>query len=218
MFIGHFAIGFGVKKVEPRINLGTLFFAVQFLDLLWPVLLLAGIEHVRLRPDALPFLRLDFFDYPLSHSLMTSLIWSILIGFIYYLLKKSVRNSFIIGCAVFSHWLLDFISHAPDLPLAPGFSPVLGMGLWNSTPATLIVESTLFFLGIFLYVHTTKAINMTGVISFWSLIAFLAIVYLASTFGSPPPNVRPIGWMGLSLWLLIPWGYWIDRNRAGKDD
>jgi hypothetical protein len=213
MFIGHFAVGFSAKKVAPRINLGTLFFAAQFLDLIWPVLIITGLEHVRIRPDALPFLRLDLYDYPYSHSLITSLVWSILIGLIYYLLKKSARNSFIIGGAVFSHWLLDFISHAPDLPLAPGLSPVVGLGLWNSTLATVIVESALFFFGIFLYVHTTKAKNNIGSISLWALILFLAICYVASTFGPPPPDAGPIGWMGLSMWLLIPWGYWIDRNR-----
>ena len=213
MFIGHFAVGFGTKKAAPHVNLGTLFLAAQFLDLLWPVLLLAGVEHVRIRPDALPFLRIDLYDYPLSHSLVTSILWSILIGLAYYLFKKNIRNAFILGCAVFSHWVLDFLTHAPDLPLAPGLTPLVGLGLWNSTLATIVIESALFFLGIFLYVHTTKAKNRTGVISLWALIIFLVISYLASIFGPPPPDVAPIGWLGLTMWLLIPWGYWIDRNR-----
>jgi hypothetical protein len=213
MFIGHFAVGFGVKKAAPQVKLGTLIFAAQFLDLFWPLLIVAGIEHVRINPSALPFLRLDLYDYPISHSLLTSLIWSGLFSGIYYLIKKNRRNAFILGCTVFSHWLLDFISHAPDLPLAPGLSTFVGMGLWNSTLATIIVESALFLFGILLYLRTTKAKDKTGIVTLWSLIIFLSTSNIASIVGPPPPNADPVGWMALSMWLFVPWGYWIDRHR-----
>jgi hypothetical protein len=213
MFIGHFAVGLGAKKIAPQVKLGTLFFAAQFLDLLWPLLLIAGIEHVRVSPNALPFLRLDFYDYPISHSLFTSLIWSCLIGSSFYLINKNKRNAFVVGCAVFSHWLLDFISHSPDLPLVPGLSILVGLGLWNSTIATIIIESVLFLCGIFLYLRTTKAKNKTGVMTLWGLIIFLAISSIANIIVPPPPDARPIAWTTLSMWLFIPWGYWIDRNR-----
>jgi hypothetical protein len=213
MFIGHFAVAFGTKKTAPEVKLGTLFLAAQFLDFLWPLLLIAGIEHVRIAQANLPFLRLDFYDYPISHSFFTSLIWSILFGMIYYLIRKNKRNAFIIGCAVFSHWILDFISHSPDLPLAPGSSTFVGLGLWNSTLATIIVESGLFLLGIILYLRTTKAKNKTGVIALWALILFLAISYGASIISPPPADAGPVGLVTLSMWLFIPWGYWIDRNR-----
>ena len=216
MFIGHFAVGFAVKKAAPQIKLGTLFFAAQFLDLLWPLLIIAGIEHVRINPNALPFLRLDFYDYPLSHSLLTSFIWSGLVGVAYYLIKKSKRQAFIVGCVVFSHWLLDFISHAPDLPLAPGVSTFVGLGLWNSTRSTMIVESALYLLGIFLYLRTTKAKDKIGIIAFWTLIIFLAISSLATIFGPPPPDAGPVGWLALFTWLFVPWGYWIDRHRQNR--
>jgi hypothetical protein len=216
MFIGHFAVGFGAKKAAPQIKLGTLFFAAQFLDLLWPLLILAGIEHVRIHPNALPFLRLDLYDYPISHSLITSLIWSGIIGVGYFLINKSKRNSFIIGCTVFSHWLLDFISHAPDLPLTPGVSPLVGLGLWNSTSATIIVESGLYLLGIIFYLRATKAKDTTGVIALWTLIIVLTISSLATIIGPPPANADPVGWMALSLWLFVPWGYWIDRHRQNR--
>jgi hypothetical protein len=213
MYIGHFAVAFGSKKAAPQVKLGTLLFAAQFLDLLWPLLIIAGIEHVRINPNALPFLRLDLYDYPFSHSLLTSLIWSGLLGSAYYLMNKNKRNAFIVGCVVFSHWLLDFISHAPDLPLAPGSSTFLGLGLWNSTIATIMIESPLFLFGIFLYLRATKAKNKTGVIALWALIIFLAVTNIASIVGPPPPNPDPVGWMALSMWLFVPWGYWIDRHR-----
>jgi hypothetical protein len=216
MFIGHFAVGLGTKKAAPQVKLGTLFFAAQFLDLFWPVLIIAGIEHVRINPNALPFLRLDLYDYPISHSLFTSFLWSGLVGGAYYLVNKSKRNAFIVGCAVFSHWLLDYISHVPDLPLAPGVSTFVGLGLWNSTIATIIVESALFFIGTFLYLRTTKAIDKTGVIALWALLIFLAITYIANIVGPPPPDAGPVGWMALAMWLFIPWGYWIDRHRQNR--
>jgi hypothetical protein len=214
VFIGHFAVGLGAKKAAPQVKLGTLFFAAQFLDLLWPLLLIAGIEHVRINPHVIPFLRLDLYDYPISHSLFTSLMWSGLIGGAYFLINKSKRNAFIVGCVVFSHWLLDFISHTPDLPLAPGLSTFVGLGLWNSTLATIIFESALFLLGIYLYLRTTKAKDKTGVITLWTLIIFLAVSYVANIVGPPPPNADPVGSMALSMWLFIPWGYWIDRHRT----
>jgi hypothetical protein len=216
MFIGHFAVGFGAKKVSHQVKLGTLFFAAQFLDLLWPLLIIAGIEHVRIRPNVFPFLRLDLYDYPISHSLITSLIWSGIIGGAYYLNNKSKRNAIIVGCAVFSHWLLDFISHVPDLPLTPGLSIFVGLGLWNSTIATIVVESVLFLFGIFLYLRTTKAKDKIGVIALWTFIIFLAICYIANIVGPPPPDAGPVGWMALSMWLFIPWGYWIDRHRQNR--
>ena len=217
MFIGHFAVGLGVKKVAPQVKLGTLFFAAQFLDLFWPLLIIAGIEHVRINPNIIPFLRLDFYDYPISHSLFTSLIWSGLIGGTYYFINKNKRNAFIVGCTVFSHWLLDFISHIPDLPLAPGFSTFFGLGLWNSTLATIIVESALFLVGIFLYLRTTKAKDKTGVVAIWALIIFLVICSIANIVGPPPPNAGLVGWVALSTWLFVPWGYWIDRHRINKE-
>ena len=199
-------------------NLGTLFFAAQFLDLLWPLLLLAGIEHVQINPTGSTFLRLDLYDYPVSHSLLTSLIWSLLIGGAYYFIKKNKRNAFIVGSAVFSHWILDFISHAPDLPLAPGSTTYVRLGLWYSSRATIIVESALFLFGILLYFRTTKAINKIGAIAPWTLIIFLAACYIANIVGPPPPDAGPVGWMALAMWLFIPWGYWIDRQRTTTTD
>jgi hypothetical protein len=144
-------------------------------------------------------------------------MWSGLIGGAYFLINKSKRNAFIVGCVVFSHWLLDFISHTPDLPLAPGLSTFVGLGLWNSTLATIILESALFLLGIFLYLRTTKAKDKIGVIALWTLIIFLVISYIANIISPPPPNADPVGWMALLMWLLIPWGYWIDRHRTLHD-
>lgn len=131
MFIGHFALGFAAKRAAPRISLGILFAAAQFADLLWPVLLVFGIEQVRIAPGNTAFTPLDFVNYPVSHSLLMLLIWGLLFGMLY-------KTPVLVGLVV-SHWILDFVTHRPDMPLYPG-GPKLGLGLWNSVPATVAVE------------------------------------------------------------------------------
>jgi len=142
-----------------------------------------------------------------------SVVWSILISGAYFLINKNKRNALVIGCAVFSHWVLDFISHAPDLPLAPGSTAMVGLGLWNSTLATILIEASLFVLGAVLYFRATKPKDTAGKIAPWTLIVFLVISYVASIISPPPPDAAPIGWMALSQWLFVPWGYWIDGHR-----
>ena len=213
MFIGHIAVAMGAKRVAPKTSLGTLVLATQFVDLLWPIFLVLGIEHVRINPGDTVVTPLDFYDYPISHSLVTCLGWSLLFGLIYFFLKKDKMVALVLGLGVFSHWVLDFISHRPDLPVAPGMHTFLGLGLWNSRPATIIVEGVMFLGGIILFAKGTTAKDRVGTFAFWSFIAFLVIVWMANTFGPPPPDVNAIGYVGLTMWLLVAWGYWIDRHR-----
>jgi len=217
MFIGHFAVGLGAKKVAPQVKLGTLFFAVQFLDLLWPIFLILGIEHARIVPGNTAFTPFDFYDYPFSHSLLMSIVWAVLFGGIYYYVKKNLRNSIVVGCAVFSHWLLDFISHKPDLAIAPGIHFVLGLGLWNSIIGTIFIEGFFFIGAVYIYIRTTKSIDRIGNYAFWGLIALLLISYIANIISPPPPNMTAVAYAGLAQWLFIVWAYWIDRHRICHD-
>ncbi len=213
MFIGHIAIALGAKKASPKTSLGTLLMSAQFLDLLWPLFLLLGIEHVRIDPGNTAVTPLDFYDYPISHSLLTSIGWSILFASVYYAIKKNKIGAWVVGAGVFSHWVLDFISHRPDLPIAPGTNTFLGLGLWYSRPATIAVEGLLFLAGIVLYVRTTTAIDRIGKYAFWALMAFLILVWMGNTFGPPPPDVSGLGYVGLSIWILVLWAYWVDKHR-----
>jgi hypothetical protein len=213
MFIGHFAIGFGAKKVAPEVKLGTLFFAAQFLDLLWPLFLIFGIEHARIIPGITAFTPFDFYDYPFSHSLLASIWWSVFVGGIYLYLKKNRRNSIFVGCTVFSHWLLDFFVHKPDLPIAPGIHIILGLGLWNSIIGTIFVEGFLFISAVYIYIRATKPIDRIGNYALWGLIALLLISYIANITSPPPPNMRAVAYAGFAQWLFIVWAYWIDRHR-----
>jgi len=213
MFIGHFGLGLAAKKADARPSLGTLFFASQFIDLLWPFFLILGIEHVEVEPGISAFTPLDFVYYPFSHSLLGVLFWALLFGAVYYLIKKNYKASIVLGILVFSHWILDLITHIPDLPLFPGVDTKAGFGLWNSIPATIIVEASIFFAGVYFYMKVTKAINKKGIYTLWGLIIFLLIIYVMNIFGPPPESAEAIGYVGLSQWLIIAWGYWIDRNR-----
>ena len=213
MFLGHFALGLASKKQSHAPSLGTLFLAAQFLDLLWPFFLLAGIEFVAIDPGNTAFTPLHFISYPFSHSLVAAAIWGLLFGIVYYLTKRSFPNALLLSLLVISHWVLDFITHRADLPLGLNEGTKVGLGLWDLKAATLLIELLLFGGSIYWYTTRTKAINTTGRNAWWGLVAFLALVYMMNVLGDPPPNAQAIGYVGLAQWLLIAWGYWVDRNR-----
>jgi len=214
MFIGHFGLGFAAKKVAPKPSLGTLLFASQFIDLLWPVFLILGWETVRIDVGNTVVTPLDFENYPISHSLFAVIIWAAVFSGVYYAIRKDIKSILWLGLLVISHWVLDLITHRPDLPLMPTSDSVkLGMELWSSLAATIVLEGLIFSAGVYLYVRTTRTRDKIGIFAFWGLVAFLVIIYINNLFGPPPPSVEPIGYVGLAQWILIVWGYWIDRHR-----
>jgi hypothetical protein len=212
MFIGHFAVAFAAKKVAPRASLGTLVLSAQFLDLLWPMFLLIGAEHVRIDPGNTAFTPLDFYDYPISHSLLTTVGWAVILGGIYYILKRDARTSLVLYGLAVSHWMLDALTHRPDLPLLPWFDAMVGLGLWESVAWTVVTELLLLAGGVMLFLGVRKAEGRPAGMFFWSYVAFLAFVWAANIFGPPPPSEDAIGIVGMSMWLLVAWAYWIDRR------
>jgi hypothetical protein len=214
MFIGHFALGFAAKKVAPTVSLGTLFIAAQLADLVWPVLVLLDIEKVEVSPGITAFTPLDFIHYPYSHSLVGVLGWAIAFAAAYAIARRAqIHAALIIAALVLSHWLLDFLTHRPDMPLSLGESRRVGLGLWNSVSATVVVEGLLFVAGVALYMRTTQVIDAVGRWALWSLVAFLVVIYIANIFGPPPPSGTAVAWTALAMWLLVAWGYWIDAHR-----
>ena len=216
MFIGHFGVGFGARALAPAMSLGTAFLAAQFVDLLWPTLLLLGVESVEIAPGITRVTPLDFTHYPVSHSLVAVLGWAAGFALVYALLRRYRAGAVAAALAVVSHWLLDLLTHRPDLPLAPGLDVYAGLGLWQSLGATLAVETTLFAVGLALYLRNTRALDRSGHIALWTLVAFLLLAYAANVFGPPPPGVEAIAWAGQAQWLLIAWGYWVDRHRGNR--
>jgi len=213
MFIGHFAVGLAAKSVKPSISLGTYFMAVQFVDLLWPTLLLLGAEQVAIEPGITEMTPLNFINYPITHSLLMAFVWALGGFLLYYFIKKDVKGGLIIAACVASHWVLDFVTHRPDLPLAFSESTKVGLGLWNNKALTVIIETLLFVGGLWLYVRTTKAADKTGTYSFWGLIAFLLVIHVSNVLGPPPPNVEAIAWAGHLQWIFVIWAYWTDGHR-----
>ncbi len=213
MFVGHLGVGFAAKSVAPKVSLGSLFLAAQFLDLLWPTLLLLGFERVRIVPGATAVTPLVFEHYPISHSLIVALGWSVLIAFFYLLLQRERIGAGVLGALVISHWALDAIVHYPDLPLFPGSDTVIGLNAWSSLPLTLAIEGTLFALGVWLYSRTTSPKDAFGRWSLVTLVVFLLGIHAGNLFGDPPPNIEAIAWVGQLQWLLVFWGYWIDKHR-----
>ena len=214
MFIGHFALGFAAKRVVPTVSLGTLFLAAQLADLVWPVLVLLGIERVDVSPGATAFTPLDFVHYPYSHSLVALLVWALVFAAAYAFSHRARMNvALTLVALVLSHWLLDFLTHRADMPLTLGGTTRVGLGLWNSVPGTVLVEGALFVAGVSFYLKTTQAVDAVGRWSLWALVAFLTVVYVANIFGPPPPSARAVAWTVLGMWLLVAWGYWIDAHR-----
>jgi hypothetical protein len=213
MFIGHAAVGLASKRLAPNASLGWLLAAPFFLDLLWPILLIAGVETVRIDPGNTVVTPLDLHDYPWSHSLLMSLVWSAVTAGAYAAFRRDVRGAAVIAAGVFSHWVLDFVAHRPDLPLYPGSETYVGLGLWNSWGGTAVVEGTLFVAGLWVYTSTTRPKDRTGSFALAALVSLLVVIYIGVLTGPPPPNVEAIQWTGLSGWLFVPWAAWIDRHR-----
>ena len=213
MLIGRLAVGLAAKRQAKAVSLGTLFLAMQFLDLLWSAFLLLGREQVRIVPGITARNSFDFAFYPYSHSLVAALGWSVAFGAVYGLIRRQAGSAWVVGLAVFSHWVLDFVTHIPDLPLTIGGTTKVGLGLWRSLPATLVVEGLLFLAGVLIYARTTKARDATGRIGLWAFVAFLLIAHLASIKPSVPTSVEAIALGTQTVWLYILLGYGLEWHR-----
>lgn len=214
MFIGHFAVAFAAKRVAPKVSLGTLVLAAAFLDVVWPVLVLLGIERFRIAPGFTAVNPFDFTYYPWSHSLLMTFAWSVAFAFAYFAASRDRAGAVWVAVVVASHWVLDFASHRPDMPLYPGGSEKLGLSLWQSIPATFAVEGLMFAAGIALYVHATKSRDRTGTIAWWTMVGLLLALYFPGPWSSPPPSENTVAVFGIvALAIFGPWAYWIDRHR-----
>jgi hypothetical protein len=179
---------------------------------LWPILLLLGLERVRVHPGDTAFTGLAFESYPWSHSLLLALVWSALAGLLARGRLGATRAAAMVGALVLSHWLLDAVVHRPDLPLWPS-GPVVGWGLWQSVPATLVVEGALLAAGLVAYLRATAARDGVGRWALAALIALASTIWVSQPWSPPPPSSTAVALGALALWLFPPWAGWIDAHR-----
>jgi len=217
MFIGHFGVGFASKKFTPRACLAPLLAAPLFLDMLWPIFLLLGWEHVRIDPGNTRFTPLDLYDYPWSHSLLMSIVWATAFAAFYHLVTRYRQGTIAIWLGVVSHWVLDWITHRPDMPLYPGGGPKFGLGLWNSIPGTMAVEIAMLLVGLWMYVLATRARDRVGRYAFAAYTLLLLVLYIGDRFGDPPASLPEIIWPAIIAEIvLLTWTWWFDRHREPR--
>lgn len=223
MFLGHYGAAFALKRMEPKISLGTLFVAAQLLDLLWGAFLLLGWEHVRILPDDNPLLTLQFYDYPISHSLVGALGWGLAAAALYYSwpTRDTTRHwqaSALVGAAVASHWVLDLIVHVPDLPLAGNDSPKLGLGLWRHPGLTVALELLVLGGGLAVYLTGRSRRHPVRTVRLAIVLLLLVVTYAASLLTPPPPSITAIGASDIGFILIIgALAAWADRAAAPRE-
>ena len=207
MFLSHFAIGLVGRRYTPAVSLAAWFLSVQFVDLLWPFFLLTGAERVRVVPGITAFTPFDFVHYPITHSLVGGVVWALLLGGGAGAVYRNANAALLLGAGVLSHWVLDVISHRPDMPVLPD-GPYLGFGLWNSIAATIAVELSCFLAALYIYTRDRRP-----PLSFWLMVGVMLFAFFGAAFGpTPPEDVTALAFSALAVWLFLPWAWWADRR------
>ena len=216
MLAGHIAVGLIGKRIAPRVSLGTLVFAAVGADLLWCLLLIIRVEHIKIRAGHTTQDSLEAIDIVYSHSLLMDAVWAGMFAAAYWVRRRYPRGAWVLFGALLSHWLLDFVSHRPDMPLAPGLPGRLGLGVWDSLPATLVIEGGLWLAAILLYTRTTHPKTRTGTYAWWGGVILLTAIWWNNVAGPPPPsNAVALGISSFIFFSLVTlWAYWINRLRA----
>jgi len=218
MFVGHFAVGFGAKRGAPKTSVGTLIFAALLADLLVFLFVAVGIEYISIQPGITRVNALDLYDFAWSHSLVMDVVWGALLTAAYWLIRRYGRGARVLFAAVLSHWILDWASHRPDVPLAPGVHRYYGLGLYNSPIGLLIIEGGLWVIGIILYLRVTHTHSFAGHLVLWTFIVLFTTLWLLSFNGAPPPSVHVLVTVDLILFpIVLVWAYWIDRLRQPNE-
>lgn len=216
MFVGHLAVALAAKRWEPNVNLGWLMAGVTALDLVWPIFILTGLEQVAIAPGATAFTPLVFVEYPWSHSLVMTFVWGLLLVTIARIGKVTSSAWTLLAALVLSHWILDVVAHAADMPVWPGNGPKVGFALWNSIPLTYAVEGALWIGGIAIYMKTLGRKGQRPGWLFWAFIVVSTVMWASGPYMAPPPDVKALGWFALIGWIVIPWTAFADRMRRQR--
>ena len=219
MLVGHFAVSLASQRFAPKLSLGTLVMAAMASDLIWPPLTLAGIEHVRFKPGLGRAVEMMDADIAYSHGLLTCVLIAIVFAAVHFGRWRDRLSAWIIAAAVISHWVLDLVSHPPDMALAPGLPQRFGLNLWSSIPATLAVEGLLWVIAIVLFVRTNRTAGWQRTSLFWGGIVILTLSWLSNITSPPPPNLLVAMLTSfLFFGIMVVWGFWVSRlDRRGME-
>jgi hypothetical protein len=218
MLAGHFGAALGLGGVERRLNLGHLTLAAMFLDILLWLLVLIGVENVNV-PSNYQSVHYLTFDFPYSHGLAAVSIWTLLAcGLTLILTKRGSHRlifALVIATAVFSHWLLDFLVHVPEIPLAGEGSEKVGLSLWNHLPIALTLEGALTLVGLVVYLIRRKLSRARGLLIASFTILLVGMTIFGQVLSPPPPSIHQLAAFSLITNLLIVGAaYWLGKRSA----
>ncbi|AOP33226.1 hypothetical protein A0128_04800 [Leptospira tipperaryensis] len=221
MFIGHYSVALVLKKTVPKTPFWSLLVGVQFVDFLFMVFIMLGIEHMRLVPGFTASNPFDLYYMPYTHSLVAGVLWALFtfLGFYFYL--KSEIGSYrwkvalAVALSVLSHFILDLPVHTPDLPIFSDSGPKLGFGLWNNLWLTVGIEAALTVLSFVYYFSGSK--NGEGFSGKWGMQilagSFLLLIFI-NPFAPVPDNIYAFAIQALVLYTLIAYlGHRLDAKR-----
>ena len=215
MLVGHVAAGLIAKRIAPRVSLGTLVLACIAADLLWCVFLAGGVERVQILRGHSTQDSLVAIDIRFSHSLLMDAVWGLLFAAIFFALRRYTQGACVLFAGVVSHWFLDFVSHRPDMRLAPQLNARLGLGLWDSVGQTVALEGGFWLIAVLLYARATHPTRRAGVYGFWGGVVLLTAAWWNNIAGPPPaPNVIALAVSSFLFFSLVTvWAYWLNRLR-----
>lgn len=214
MFVGHYGPSFAAKAIRPALPLWVLFLAVQLVDVGWAVLVLLGVERVRIVPGITASNPFDLYYMPYTHSLAAAILWSVAAALLVWLRGRTGRGSAtVIGLAVFSHWILDLLVHRPDLPLYDDTMKV-GLGVWNYPALALSLEAALLFGGMILYLRATRPVNALGRLGPTAFGIVMLAIQAYVFFGPPPASSTAFAITALTFYAVFALAArWLDRQR-----
>jgi hypothetical protein len=204
MFVGHYGVSLAAKRLRPSVPLWVWFIASQWMDVVWSILVLLGIERVRIVPGFTQANAYDLYYMPYTHSLDGSIVLSVALGAVVSLFvsKKRASTFLLVAAASFSHWVLDLVVHVPDLPLYDN-SDKVGFGLWRHVMVSFPLELILLGLGAWFYARRIAFVRTSGRYVLCGFVALLAAAQVYLNFGPPPSSPQAMGVMTITIYAVF---------------
>jgi hypothetical protein len=216
MFVGHYGVSFAARRTGVLLPLWVWFVAVQWLDLGFMTLVLAGVEKVRITEGFTDSNALDLYYMPYTHGLPGALAMSLVFSGIVAASFPAARRPMafaVVALASFSHWILDLFMHTPDMPLWDNHDKV-GFGLWDHLALALVAEFAVLVLGVSLYLRSVT-LTERGARLIWGFVALLVVLHLGNTFGPTPPSPEAFAASALAGYVLLAaLAAWVERHAV----